>query len=497
MRASAHILIPMNTSDRSCSTDGTLGTLVARLPRLWRAENGVPALAGRPLLGNLLEFRNDRTGLQLELARRGPLVRFYLGFMPAYMASSVELAHEILVEKADAFVKSAGLSTFARPLLGNGLLTSEHDVHRRQRRLLAPRFTQKHIARFAETMADRAERAQAGWEHGLGIDVADEMMRLTLGIVTATLFDAEIGEEATEIGAALTGAQQDIIDSITSLVPLPPSWPTPRNLRHRRSVARLDRTLFRLIDERRDSAREHGDLLGMLLAARDDDGGGMSNQQVRDEAMTLFLAGHETTANALSWALYLLAKHPDARERFMRELDSVLGGRQPALEDLPRLPFSLQIVKEAMRLYPPAYILGRMAEADVTIGGHALAAGSVVFVNVFGIHRSPRYHAEPERFDPDRFAPAPEKALPRHAFMPFGAGPRVCIGNHFALMEAQIVLAAIGQRVVLDVAASLEPALDPLITLRPKGGIPMAVSRRRARASPRAPLAPCPPATPA
>jgi cytochrome P450 len=265
-------------------------------------------------------------------------------------------------------------------------------------------------------------------------------------------------------------------------VPIPPSWPTPGNRRGQKAIARLDRTVYRLIDERRKQGGDRGDFLTMLLLAQDeDDGSVMTDKQVRDEAMNIFLAGHETTANALAWTFYLLAQHPAMRERLEREIDGALGGRTPTLADLPRLPFTLQVFKEAMRLYPPAFVVARRALRDVTIGGHRLAKNELAIINIVGMHRRPEYFAEPDRFDPERFSAEAEKSMNKRAFLPFGAGARVCIGNHFALLEGHLALAAMAQRVRLDLApgsARVEP--EPLITLRPRGGMPMLVRRREA-----------------
>ncbi|MCC7534924.1 MAG: cytochrome P450 [Deltaproteobacteria bacterium] len=435
------------------------------------------------MIGSLLEFRNRRIALQHRVAREyGDIARLRMGVFDVVMVSSPELAHEVLVEKDDAFVKSHGLSLFARPLLGNGLLTSERAFHRKQRRMMAPAFVQKRIAAYADVMAERAERSVDRMLESDRFDLADEAMRTTLEIVAKTLFDAEVGAEASEIGEALTEAMERIMGALLALVPMPPAVPTPNNLRMKRAIARLDRTVYRLIRERRERGEDRGDVLSMLLASRDDDdGSGMDDRQVRDEAMTVFLAGHETTANALVWSFYLLAKHPAARARMETEIDDALRGRVPRFADLRSLPFTLSVVKEAMRLFPPAYVLGRRAERDVSIGGHSLSKGQVVMINVAGIHRRPDVHARPDVFDPDRFTPEREKALPRNAYMPFGAGPRICIGNHFALMEGQILLATYVRRLRLElVDPALEADTDPLITLRPKGGMPM-------RAVPRAP----------
>jgi cytochrome P450 len=434
-----------------------------------------------------LSHRGDRVGMLLSIAERhGDIasMRRFGGLVTAHFISSAELAHQVLVDEAPSFVKGYGLSVFARPLLGNGLLTSEGEFHRRQRRMMAPAFVHKRIADYATVIAERTEAATSGWADGATLDLSSAMMRLTLEVVGATLFGAEVGAEAEEIGEALTTAMKQAADSLDSFLPIPPSVPTPGNRRAKEAVARLDETVYRLIRERRKDGLDRGDFLSMLLLAQDeDDGSTMSDLQVRDEAMNIFLAGHETTANALAWTFYLLAQHPGARARLEREVDEALGGRAPTLADLAKLPYALQVFKEAMRLYPPAFAVARRATRDVQIGRYQLKKNELAIINILAMHRRPDYFPEPSRFDPDRFAPEAEKAMHRYAYLPFGAGPRVCIGNHFALLEGQLAVAAITQRVRLDPppgAPRVEP--EPMITLRPKGAMPMKVHRRRASA---------------
>jgi cytochrome P450 len=278
------------------------------------------------------------------------------------------------------------------------------------------------------------------------------------------------------VGEALTTVMKTTLAQLGSLLPLPPFVPSPTNLRNKRAVDRLDEVVYRIIRERRDRAVGRGDLLSMLLAARDENGGAMTDKQVRDEAMTLFLAGHETTANAMAWALYLIARSPDARVQVEAEIDAL--GRAPSYDDLKRLPFALAALKEAMRLYPPAYIVARRATTALTIGGHRIKKNTVVFVNILGIHHRPDVWPEPHAFRPERFLGDREKHLPRCAYLPFGAGPRICIGNHFGLMEGHILLATVLRRLRLDLVGSATVEREPLVTLRPKGGLTMRATVR-------------------
>ena len=322
-------------------------------------------------------------------------------------------------------------------------------------------------------MAERARKFVSGLEHAQSIDVADAMMRLTFEIVGKTLFDAEVGGDADAVGDALTTAMEVSMSQLGSILPVPPMIPTPKNLRYRQAVARLDDVVYRIIRERRAEGRDRGDVLSILTSAKDEDGTPMTDRQVRDEAMTLFLAGHETTANALSWTFYLLAKNPDARARMEAELDAL--GHAPSYDDLKRLPYTLAVFKEAMRLYPPAYLLARRTTEDVVIGEHLVKRRSIFIVSIMGLHRRADIWSEPDRFDPERFLGDKEKHLPRCAYMPFGAGPRVCIGNHFALMEGHILLATIARRARFELTSSKDPEMEPLVTLRPRGGIPARV----------------------
>jgi cytochrome P450 len=400
--------------------------------------------------------------------------------------SSPHLAHDILQTQDDAFSKSLGLSLFLRPLLGDGLLTSEREFHARQRRLIAPAFTLKRIAAYADTMAGRASRAVASWREGETFDAAEVMMRLTLEIVGKTLFDAEVGSDAEAVGDAVTKVMSNMIASLSSILPIPPAVPTRRNLESRRATGQLDAIIYRLIAERRKAPADRGDVLSMLLAAQDEDGTVMTDKQIRDESMTLFLAGHETTANALAWALYLLARNPDVRARAEEEAAAFPDRDAPLrFEDLKQMPFTLAVLKEAMRLYPPAFVIGRRSLRDVVLAGGAggrrfhVKKHTNVLVNVLGIHRRADAFPDPERFDPTRFLGDREKELVRCAYMPFGAGSRVCIGNHFALMEGHLLLATIVRSARLDlVAGTRDIPTEPLVTLRPRGGVPVRVSRR-------------------
>lgn len=430
---------------------------------------------GVPVTGYLSAFRHDRIGLLRRIAKEHPsIVDMPMGIVRHIITvTEPALANEILVTKQLSFVKSPGLGVFLKPVLGNGLLTSEPPFHDRQRKLLAPAFAHKRVASYASTMAAQTEdfvARIASPERDHTLDIADAMMRLTFGIVAKALFDTDVsGEDATNVGDAVSIAMEIAMDQLSSFIPIPPIVPTPMNLKYRAAVKRLDKVVFRVIAEHRTTGRDRGDVLSMLLEAKDEQGNAMSDQQVRDEAMGLFLAGHETTANALAWTFYLLAKHPDVRARMEAELDAL--GRNPDYDDLKALPYTLAVFKEAMRVFPPVYLLGRRPTEDVMIGNHRVSSSSIVMINVIGIHHRPDLWPDPERFDPERFLGDREKQLPRCAYMPFGAGGRVCIGNHFALMEGHVILATIARRLRFELTSQKPVELEPLVTLRPKGGI--------------------------
>jgi len=436
----------------------------------------IPPMPGLPVLGNLLDFRRDRLALQDRAARIGPIVRLALLHIPVYVVTDADLAHQILVDEAAAFRKSAGLQ-FLMPLLGEGLLTAEGATHKRHRKLLAPAFAPKRLAAYGDVMVAETRAQLATWRRGKILDLAAEMMEMTLAIAGQTLFGADVRGDARTVAHGLELAMRSMVANITSPVQLGYRWPLPRHVRMRRAVAMLDEIVYRLIADGRRHGTDRGDVLSMLLLARDEqDGTGLSDREVRDEVMTLLLAGHETTANALTWTWYELGRNPGVLARLAQELAEVVGDRAVTADDLPRLPWLLATIEEAMRLHPPAYMTGRQTLRDVEIGGHTLPKDSMLAIYIRAIHRRADYFPEPLRFEPARMLPEAKKARPRHHYIPFGAGPRVCIGSHFALLEAQLCLATMIQHAqVRPLVTHVEP--EPLVTLRPRGGLPALVER--------------------
>lgn len=436
----------------------------------------IPGVPGLPLIGNLIAFRRDRLGLTRRAAALGPIAKIALGPVAVHIVTDADLAREILVDHAAAFKKSAGLQ-FLRPLLGDGLLTADAEPHRRHRKLLAPAFAPKRLASYGEVMVEETRTQLARWSPEQRIDLADEMMEMTLAIAGRTLFGVDVRRDADTVARGIDLAMRSMVENLSSPVRLGYRWPLPRHLRMKRAVQLLDDVVYRLIAEGRALGKDRGDVLSMLLIARDeDDGTALTDHQVRDEVMTLLLAGHETTANALTWTWFELGNHPDVVDRLQGELASVLGTRPVTTDDLPDLPWTAAVIDEALRLHPPAYMIGREALQDVSLAGHDFPAGSVFAVNILGIHRRSDYFPSALSFSPERMLPDAKKARPRHHYLPFGAGPRVCIGSHFALMEAQLCLATMLQHArlrPLNTAVSGEP----LVTLRPRGGMPAIVER--------------------
>jgi cytochrome P450 len=434
---------------------------------------------GHWLSGNLPDFRAARLDFFVNCARDfGDMVKLRFAHRRIFLVSHPDLIEEILVTQSKNFIKHFALRL--NPLvLGKGLLTSEGEFWLRQRRLIQPVFVRSRIVGYAAAMVTATERLIGEWKAGESRDIMAEMMRVTLEIAAKTLFGAEVGGEAHAVAEAMEIMQNNFLQRFNSLVPLPIWIPTPGNLRMKRVVRHLDDILFGFIRQRRAENVDKGDLLSLLLHARDEaDGSRMSDRQVRDEAMTLFLAGHETTALTLSWAWYLMAQHPEAEQRLWVELESVLGKRAPTVEDWPRLKFTEMIALESMRLYPPAYVIGREAIADCAIGGYAVPRGTTLLMPQWVVQRDPRFYDEPEKFRPERWGEERVKSMPKFAYFPFGGGPRVCIGQQFAMMEMVMILATIAQkfRFRLQPGATVTPL--PTFTLRPASGIPGVIERR-------------------
>lgn len=460
----------------------TLPQVVARpLPVRRHPGVSVPALALSRWEG-LRRLRRRPIELFEEAARLGDVVRIPLPGRTVLLLNDPDLAWGLLATHARAVRKSPVLRG-ARRVLGDGLLTSEGDLHRRQRRLVQPQFHHERLRAAAATMVARADRAAGRWRDGQELDLHAEMTRLTLGIVASTVFDADVDREADEVGRAM----RDVLATFDRLFsPLLPVWerlPLPSTIRYRRGLATFDRVVGRLIAERRRGGHDGVDLLSALIRATED-GRGMGDRQVRDEAVTLFLAGHETTSNALTWTWHLLAGAPSAEEALHRELDGVLGKRTPGPEDLDVLPYTAAVLEESLRLRPPAWAIGREVVEPIDLGAVRLEPRDVAVVSPWLLHRDPRWWGEDAAaFRPGRWVRGGEDR-PRHAFLPFGAGPRMCLGEGFARLETRLVLATIARRWRFEPLPGRPVDLQPVITLRPRSGLPVRARRRRAVPTP-------------
>jgi cytochrome P450 len=428
----------------------------------------------------VLALKRNRLEFLQRMARYGDVSHVRIGPQPVFLFRHPDAIKDVLVTQHRNFIKGRGLQR-AKRLLGEGLLTSEGAFHLRQRRLAQPAFHRQRIAGYANVMAAYAERAAARWQDGQELDIAEEMMRLTLAIAGKTLFDADVENEAEEIGEALTAALEMFSLALLPGAELLDRLPLPHTRRFNRARARLDDVVYRMIDARRASGEDRGDLLSMLMLARDveGDGSAMTDEQIRDEAMTILLAGHETTANALAWTWDLLGRHTEAEARLHAEAKAS-GSRPLGMDDVARLPYTRMVLAESMRLYPPAWVVGYRAVEDCQVAGWRIPARSLCVMSQFIVHRDARWFPDPERFDPERWSVDRQAERPRFAYFPFGGGPRQCIGEQFAWTEGVLLLATIARKWRVR---PLRPAMAepyPVFTLRPKGGVPVRLERRPA-----------------
>lgn len=431
----------------------------------------------------LLAFRRSPTEFLMKVAREyGDISHFRLGRRGLYFLNHPDHVRDVLVTHQDNFRKGLALQR-AKFLFGEGLLTSEGEQHRRQRRLIQPAFQRQRIAAYAEMIVRHAALTRASWEDGREFDAAREMRRLTLLVVCEALFGADVRDEADGVDEAVSSVVNRF-----QLFPTPWSIArsalrklTPRAGRHGTTTRdKLDAIIFRIIRERQHKGLDGEDLLATLLAAKDEESGAgaMSDSQVRDEVITLFMAGHETTANALTWTWHLLSKHPEAEAKFHDEVDTVLAGRLPTAEDVPRLHYTEMVFAEAMRLYPPSWLLSRRAVATHEVGGYTMPAGSLVIVSPYVMHHDERYFPAPFRFDPERWTEARRAARPEFSYFPFGGGPRRCIGEGFAKLEAMLILATLAQIWRLSAVTTEPVELLPGMVLRAKHGVCVKTERR-------------------
>lgn len=440
-----------------------------------------PGPRGLPILGIALQVRRDPLGTLFRLARGyGDIVRLPVMGQQRILLSHPDFVQQMLLIQHSKFHKSDITKQAVGPMLGEGLLISEGEFWRRQRRLAQPAFHRSRVNEYAPAMIHTAQQRLQQWRDGDTIEVAAEMMAIALEVAVQTLFGTALSGKAEDVGHATTFLMRYSLSRARAPIRMPRRWPTPKNRRATREFEFLDSLVYRIIDERRErqDAARRTDLLSLLMAALDVDGTQMSPKQLRDEVMTLFIAGHETTALLLAWTWYLLSENPAAESRLHAELRDALAGRAPELSDLPRMPYLHAVMKESLRLYPPAYLMARTSIAPITIGGFDFAASTTLISSQWVMHRDPRHFDDPEAFRPERWLEGLESRLPPGAYYPFGDGPRRCIGQGFALLEAALVIACVAQRFRFRLVPGHRVVPEPLITLRPRYGIRMVLHAR-------------------
>jgi cytochrome P450 len=437
---------------------------------------------GQFLLGNLRESRRDPLAYFTKVAHDyGPVVMLQMAHVRTLVLTDPALIEQVLVTDNRLYVKHFYIRLVRHLLHNDGLLTSEGDFWRRQRRLAQPAFHRQRINNYAEVMVEHGERLLARWHDGETRDVHADMMDVTMQIVGQALLSADVSGAADTVTRSMQAVLESFEDGANMPLLVPDFVPTAANRRMRRARKELDDLIYGIIAERQRTGEDRGDLLSMLIAARDEgDGAGMSAKQLHDEVVIIFLAGHETTANALSWTWYLLAQNPQVERRLHAEVDAALAGRPPALSDLPRLRYTEMVLTESLRLYPPAWAVGREPVQDVNIGEYRVPKGTTVVMPQWVVHRDARYYADPLAFVPERWSGDFAKRLPKYAYFPFGGGPRLCIGNSFAMMEGTLLLATIAREYQLALCPGQEVTPWPSLTLRPKGGLQMVLHRRQA-----------------
>ena len=438
-----------------------------------------PGPPGKGLGGNLTEFRRDKLAFLSRCAQEhGDVSTFRLGNKQIFLVLHPNDIEKVLVSHNRNFEKHY-ITQLLRPTLGNGLLISEGTFWLRQRRLMQPAFQKQRIDSYAPLIVEHTQRLTDKWQHGQSFDLHSEMMRLALNIVAQALLDVDVSTPFQEVEQALDVLMSDFSYRFESLLPWPLWVPTPRNLRMRSARQTLRRIIDGIIQTRRHSQREHVDLLSLLLSARDEQNGqGMNDLQLRDEVMTIFLAGHEFSINALSWTWLLLMQHPQVEMQLQAELQRVLQGQAPTLADVPHLKFTTAVVQEAMRLYPPVFTFGRKIVQACELGGYLLPVGGTVLLSQWVVHRDARWFADPQEFHPQRWLQPEIDSLPKYAYFPFGGGPRVCIGNTFAMLEATLALAYMADHFHFELQSDKPVVAWPSITLRPRHGIPVRVMKR-------------------
>lgn len=436
---------------------------------------------GLPILGNTLAFGRDPLGFFPRMAREfGDVVQLNFAGWPTLLLSDMAGIEKVLVKEHRNFIKNEVMWRHVRALFGTGLLTAEGELWQRQRKLAAPAFAGAQLIGYGPDIATLSERAVAGWRDGSEVDIHGQTMGLTLSIAAKAFFDSEVAEDIADVAQALDVLGRELTSRFKRPILIPDSLPIPGNLRYIKAIRTVEAIVRRMIEERRRTGLEgRTDFLSRFMAARDENGRSMSDKQLRDEAVTLLLAGHETTALTLSWSMHLLGSHPEVQERLAAEIARTLGSRTVGTDDIPQLKFAESVVLETMRLFPPAWLMGRQALGAFEIAGQTFARGTTVFIAPWVLHKDPRYFEEPLAFRPERWLDGTlSKSLPRFAYMPFGGGPRVCIGQRFAMMSATMMLSTIIKSWHVTRLTDRPVVPYPSITLRPEGGVWVRLARR-------------------
>ena len=445
------------------------------------SDKKIPVRKGNWILGIALDLIRDPLGFLTSVTAEFPgIVTYRFANRHVIYLSDPKLIKHVMQTNNKNYRKGLQYEPL-KLVLGNGLLTSEGNFWLRQRRIAAPVFHRKYISSFADQMVLSTQNLISSWEkdNGKVIDIYPQMMQLTLDIVGLTLLSTNVKDKASSVGPALGVLMGFAINRIRAIVKVPLWFPRPSNIRFRKKKKIIDDIVVNIIKKRRTTPSDHLDLLDMLMKAKDEETGEqMTDEQLKDEVMTIFIAGHETTASALTFAWLLLSKHPEKQQKFHEELDRVLGGKTPQMEHVPQLEYTLQIINEAMRLYPPAWIVARRGINEDVIGEYKTAKGANILICPFAVHRDPKLWEQADEFIPERFEKEKMKDIDKFAYFPFGGGPRMCVGNNFALMEMQLAMAVIGQKYTIEEDATHQVKLDPLVTLRPKSGVRVKLIKR-------------------
>ncbi len=434
---------------------------------------------GHWLWGNGREYRENPLDFLQQISQTyGDIVQLRLGPFEGYLINHPDLIKQVLVDEPEKVHKPSLGKRMMKPFLGNGILMSDGDFYQKQRQLVLPAFHYNRIETYGQIMVKHTLEVIRGWADGAVVDVEAEMMKITLRVVAETLFGTDISRDEGRVGAAMETIQEEFGKRMGGL-PIDLGWlPTPGNLARRKAIAELDRIVREMIHERRACGEDRGDLLSMLLLARDESGEGMPDRQVRDEVMTIFIAGHETTAVALSWLWYLLARHPEIQRKLVDEVDRVVGNHHPKIADLKQMPHTEMAVKEALRLYPPVWFYARDPITEMNIGGYCIPRTARLYLAPYAIQRDPRYFNAPNQFIPERWGDRNAAGIPKYAYFPFSSGPRICVGNTFAMLEARLVVATILQHVRMTLIEGQEIVPAPQLTLRSKNGIKIHILHR-------------------